>query len=626
MAANVYLVSTAKTTILTDFNNLETKSTYQHSNGENTDFQFYAQQRIFVEVNKKSGLEIMRVKEKAQKIDLQRVRKLTIDNVYCVACAKQSMEEMAVGLSNGQVKLYNYHKSEFVHKFSADSNRNSVLYLDYNASDEYIASVFENGLINIYGQRTKTKIDSFNIDSNSTLARFHPTKRFQLSIASYKGAVTIYDVHTKRKVFHAADAHGAQCRDLCMSPASPDTLISVGYDCVINIFDTRRKVKPSQLSYCHPLSTVAASECGNYICVGNLKGELTTYDLRNTKAYLSSKKIHDVGVTRVAFVPMPGDNSAQSFSSSSVGEISGLATGANKSVAQGGVGENTRSHRDSFCDFLDFHANRGQEKMSPRFVPRRDSFDWEALSRKPTSDENRFSLIGKVGGIGAALPNISITPSGDSFDARVNTSDFLKARDRSNSPISPLTGKLSQIKEEEKGNQESSHESSVEGESDKENPQTDMQFMPHSRLKPLPVNFNSTPNRNSMDGILTASNRPLLTSTVGPANRKQSTAQLSSNDSTCVQQALNDLRNEMLERFSQLEFEIKLQNETNKWQIFTQNFNLWNQRSEEIEEIRDCLGVLLQTDPFVNEFLRLKEENEMLKLQLLQQTNNQKTE
>ncbi|XP_061398376.1 uncharacterized protein LOC133334097 [Musca vetustissima] len=291
---------------------------------------------------------------------------------------------------------------------------------------------------------------------------------------------------------------------------------------------------------------------------------------------------------------MPGDNSGQSFSSSSVGETSGIATGgtANKSVAPNAA-ENTRSHRDSFCDFLDFHANRGQEKMSPRFVPRRDSFDWEALSRKPTSDESRLSLIGKIGGIAASgLPNISITPS-DSFDARVNTSDFLKAplRDQSKSPISPLAGKLSQIKEEEKGNQESSsHESSVEGESDKENPQTDLQFMPQSRLKALPANFNSTPNRNSMDGILTASNRPLLTSTVGPANRKQATTPLSINDSMSVQQAVNDLRNEMLERFK-------------------------------IEEIRDCLGVLLQTDPFVNEFLRLKEENEMLKLQLLQQSN-----
>lgn len=62
----MYLISTAKTTVLTDFNDLETRSVYQHSNGENTDFQFYAQQRIFVEVNKKSGLEIMRIREKAQ--------------------------------------------------------------------------------------------------------------------------------------------------------------------------------------------------------------------------------------------------------------------------------------------------------------------------------------------------------------------------------------------------------------------------------------------------------------------------------------------------------------------------------------------------------------------------------
>lgn len=63
----MFLVSSAKTTILSDFNDLETKSTYQHANGESTDFQFYNQQRIFVEVNKKSGLEIMRVKEKGQR-------------------------------------------------------------------------------------------------------------------------------------------------------------------------------------------------------------------------------------------------------------------------------------------------------------------------------------------------------------------------------------------------------------------------------------------------------------------------------------------------------------------------------------------------------------------------------
>lgn len=51
--------------------------------------------------------------------DIQRVRKLNLENVYCVACSKQTDQEMAVGLTNGQVRLYNYKKSEFVHKFSA---------------------------------------------------------------------------------------------------------------------------------------------------------------------------------------------------------------------------------------------------------------------------------------------------------------------------------------------------------------------------------------------------------------------------------------------------------------------------------------------------------------------------
>lgn len=135
----MYLLSTSKETVLSKFDGLNVQSIYPHANGESTDFQCYNQQNIFVEVNKKSGLEIMRLKEKANngkyivfglhedclqifyfiEIDIQRVRKLTIDNVYCVACSKQSVEEMAVGLSNGQIKLYNYKNSKFVYKFNA---------------------------------------------------------------------------------------------------------------------------------------------------------------------------------------------------------------------------------------------------------------------------------------------------------------------------------------------------------------------------------------------------------------------------------------------------------------------------------------------------------------------------
>ena len=437
-------------------------------------------------------------------------------------------------------------------------------------------------------------------------------------------------MHAKRKLFHATDAHAAQCRDLCMSPANPDTLISVGYDCVINIFDTRRKVKPVQLIYCHPLSTVGASECGTYFCVGNLKGELTTYDIRNTKLFLTSKKIHECAVTRVAFAPLAGDN-CSSFSSSGVGGENSSVNGQNtvgntdlrKSIATNKIAasENTRPQRDSFCDFLDFQANRGQEKISPRFAPRRDSFDWDILSRKPTSDEQRMSFVA----LGMGCPNTSVTQN-DSFDVKVNTIETLKVgplKDRSNtSQHTPLTGKLTQIMEEEKVTQENTQNSiqNVSSESDKENPQIDVDFIP-TRLKPLRVCLNSTPHleRTSMDGILSGSKnsgQPHATSTA----TKQTVPQSTINHSTDANPAIGDIRGEMLERMKELEFELKFQMETNKFQIFTQNFNLWNQCSEQMEEIRDGLGVLLETSPFVNEFLRLKQENELLKQQLQQFT------
>ncbi|KAL9923843.1 WD repeat-containing protein Grip71 [Glossina fuscipes fuscipes] len=610
----MYLISTAKTTVLTSFQDLDVKSTYQHSNGENTDFQFYTQQRIFVEVNKKSGLELMRIREKVNEgISIQRVRKLTIDNVYCVACAKQSVEEMAVGLSNGQVKLYNYKNSEFIHKFSADTNRNSVLYLDYNASDEYIAGVFECGLINIYGHKTKTKVDSFNIDGQSTLARFHPSKRFHLSIASYKGAVTLYDIQAKRKLFNASDAHAAPCRDLCISPGSPDTLISVGYDCLINVFDMRRKVKPLQINYCHPLSTVAVSECGTYFCAGNLKGEIITNDMRNLKSFLSSKKIHDCGVTRVAFAPTSADNSSYSTSSlvAATSDISLSGLGAKENELRKSLTSNAadgaRCQRDSFCDFLDYQINRDQEKNSSR-VLRSDSFDWESLSHKSHPDINRSFE--------------HLTTNNDICDFKANTSDFLKVplKDRNSVSLHTNAGKLAQIKEEEKHLVDL--EKYVDSGSEKENPQINDTNLSSSRLH-APIACNSTPNREhaSMEDVLTA-NKPQGSSTTN--NTPNNTPASLEDQAHCttpvpdanVFKAISDLRQETLQRFHHLECELKFMIENNKWQIFTQNFNLWKQNIEQTENIRDWLAALLQTDPFVNELLRLKDENELLKQQL----------
>lgn len=452
------------------------------------------------------------------------------------------------------------------------------------------------------------------------MARFHPTKRFQLSVASYKGAVTVYDIQSKRILFNATDAHEAQCRDLCMSPGIPDTLISVGFDCVINIFDTRRKVKPLQLIYSHPLSTVAASECGKYFCVGNLKGELTTYDMRNTKMFLASKKVHDCGVTRVSFTTLAPDTSS-SFSSSGVGaehSLTAMPAETCKSVGPSllTTTENNRAQRDSFCDFLDFQANRGKEKISPRFAPRRDSFDWEVLSRK-LLDENRTSLVG-VGALGTdTSPTVN-----ESFENIVNSSEALKVplKDRSNiSHTTSLMGKLTQIVEEEKGVQditEMSNHDIFTTDSDKENPNLDLNSV-STNLKCLPIGFKSTPQpeRTPLEGTSPIPKNHSTSHATSTA-AKPTTPQANPNYPQDFQQAISDLRTEMLQRFDKFEFEMKFLAENNKWQLLTQSFNLWNQSGQFSEEVRDCLGVLMQTDPFVNEFLRLKEENELLKQQL----------
>jgi len=280
----------------------------------------------------------------------------------------------------------------------------------------------------------------YPVNISSTLVRFHPSKRFHLSIASYKGAVTVYDVQGLRKIFHASEAHSAPCRDISMCTSQPALLVSVGYDCKINIFDIRRnraQASTDRLTYSHPLSTVALSECGTYLCAGNLKGELIAYDMRSTKAPLAVRSVHDAAVTRVAFVPVPSGDNQQNGSLNSSENATGLATEAprverapsdelRKSIAANllstqnqltslgyGVSTPTIVRRDSFCEFLDAQGPRAVDRMSTRLgASYRDSFDWETLNRKPQPYEtaNRQSLC----------PPVASGPS--SVDNSVNSS------------------------------------------------------------------------------------------------------------------------------------------------------------------------------------------------------------
>lgn len=171
-----------------------------------------------------------------------------------------------------------------------------------------MSSVYENGIVNVFGLTTKIKTETIALDRESIIARFHPTKRFHLGVASFQGGVTIYDIQSKRIYFQDAEAHDAPCRDMAMCEMSPDLLFTCGCDSVVKIFDTRKKGHGLQIQSNCGFSTISASKCGGFIAVGNLKGEMTTYDMRALRQPLSKAKLDDELITRVAFLPNDGDN------------------------------------------------------------------------------------------------------------------------------------------------------------------------------------------------------------------------------------------------------------------------------------------------------------------------------
>ncbi|XP_017052915.1 uncharacterized protein LOC108096066 [Drosophila ficusphila] len=640
----MYVVSTSKKTVLSDFVDLETKSEYEHKSGDPTDFQFNAQQRVFVEVDKMAGLAVMRIKEKEGKApEIQRVRKLTIDNAYCVACAKQSPEEIAVG-QGGCVKLYNYRTAQQIHRFPADPQRSTVLYMDYNNTDEYIAAVREGGEINILGTKTKQKTNTFTIDGDSTLVRFHPSKRFYLSIASYKGAVTVYDMQGMRKIFHSSEAHSAPCRDISMCASQPALLVSVGYDCKINIFDIRRnraQASTDRLSYSHPLSTVALSECGTYLCAGNLKGELIAYDLRSTKAPLAVKSVHDAAVTRVAFVPLPSGDGQQngSLNSSENANSPGIeaprverapSDELRKSIAANllstqqqlanlgfGVTTPATARRDSFCDFLDAQGPKAVDRMSTRMVSSyRDSFDWETLNRKPIPNET-------------ALRQSFCPPGGSNLSSKDNSYNTSTPESLQQTLSGPLKdqsnvsgeGKLMKIAETDEHSEEQSVNISVASStgSDKENPPpVDAELK--RRLRMLSASRNSTPHHANVTPQ--SSNHQLKPQQL----LAKSSSGLSNQVEADWRKELTELKEFVDERCEWVERELEYIVDFNYHRVINQMAKYNQEQLDLTQEIRDALALLLRQDRFSREFLRLQHENEMLKAKVKFYLKQEQTE
>lgn len=161
----VEIVSSGKNTQWHTFPNLQTKCTYSHIADEPIDFQLVAGRNCFLEVNKKSGFELLRTISKNGIGSIQRVKKRQMCDLQCGAPSKMFGSEIALGLSTGFIRIFSVQHNEFMPiKLKPDKIGNSVVFLDYSNCDEHLAALYDSGDICLYGLKTAVKTDVFQFD------------------------------------------------------------------------------------------------------------------------------------------------------------------------------------------------------------------------------------------------------------------------------------------------------------------------------------------------------------------------------------------------------------------------------------------------------------------------------
>lgn len=105
-------------------------------------------------------------------------------------------------------------------------------------------------------------------------------------------------------MYSVAKAHKNYSADIAWLPSSQSILYSVG-GTTLKVFDTRQNVTLSVTDHAYSYSTVAISPCEKYCCVGDVKGTIVSYDVRNIRSALQMNNCHDGIITSLRFLPNP---------------------------------------------------------------------------------------------------------------------------------------------------------------------------------------------------------------------------------------------------------------------------------------------------------------------------------
>lgn len=438
----------------------------------------------------------------------------------------------------------------------------------------------------------------------------------------------LYDTHTKKIVFNQTEAHSAPCRDIAMTDTNGDLLYSVGYDNLINIFDTRKKSPASQISANYPFESLDVSQCGGYFAVGNLKGHIYAYDIRNLAEPVKVAKVHDSIVNSVSFILKSNveERSRVSFEPVQVATATEVTLMANSAATTALASDSpvpAKPDQDSFMGDIDM------------FLQRRDSMEVQ-MGRLSTS--SRLSTESR-GSLNMAGPNLNLMGflddiSGNNSDPDPMDEVFNQA-DESFVNVNRLKKRTASIKKQ--SSVDRTQKSAINLEDIREEPDLDnsralQEIQTDSNVdssRPDTAGTKRTSLRRSVDtedkenqatGVESVTTAKAATSSIDDEEMSETVQNAFRELKLEISNLRQELREEMKEHFYQNQVDRKYTAMATRSQIWMGSFNLWQESQKRLEKIDEVtqtgFGLLLSNDEFTQQFMRLQRENEELKRRL----------
>lgn len=518
--------------------------------------------------------------------------------------------------------------------------------MDYSSNNEYLASVYENGIIDIFGLKTKIKCHTIILDKNSAVAKFNPAKRFFLNVASISGAVTVYDINTKKIYFQQKDAHSAPCRDLIVPFEIPERLLSAGYDSTIKIFDTRIKRAGMDIKASCGFSTIDTTPCGRFFVVGNLKGEIISYDMRNINSHFATFQAEKSTINKVLIVNnstkdcsmMPKESSSPKLSTeplptTAAPDFFNEVMSHQRRVSDFSSNFQSRismiSNRESTCSRIS--DNFGLQNVGNMLNDLSDG-DMPSFSEK-IPEQTSFKTH-KDNHINSERLKRSDLPS--STEKNPEQTSFKTHEDNhiNSERLKKRTTHILDVVEKPRSTKRISlleninEETTVLTESDKENNSltsnsTGIDKKQELAQKLLNINqvgiLKSEARKNANELIQRRSiNSPKIeiTNATSIDNSETDGTGIQAQLSAEMKDEFGIMRTEMNGKISELYQLINFDMAGNTLDLKTYIFNVKRELQEKMKMVEECVGMLMLDNPVINQVLELQEENRNLRKQL----------